>query len=62
VKCTDQVPSKEESLRLKVAVIDLLEFIVTVVEGLKPPASPLQSKNVEPILGVAVKVTTVPLA
>ena len=46
---------------LNVAVTDLFEFMVMSIERLELLASPLQPTKVEPVAGVAVKVTTVPL-
>ena len=48
---------------LKVAVQVLLAFIVTeiVTELVVQPVPPLQPAKVEPVAGVAVKVTEVPL-
>ena len=46
---------------LKVAITDLLPFIVTVVGLVVPLASPDQPLKVYPLLGVAVSVTDSPL-
>ena len=54
------VPPKT-SARLKVAVTDWFEFIVTVHAPV-PEHAPPQPVNVEPVAGVAVSVTCVPAA
>ena len=48
--------------RVKAAVTDLAAFMVTVQVGPETASHPLQLVKLEPVAGVAVRVTTAPLS
>jgi len=48
--------------RVKVAVTDLAAFMVTVQVAPETVSHPLQLVKLDPVAGVAVRVTTVPLS